>query len=69
MPGTEKDGPGQPPAAPKPSRIAQLQGEKFTRLGVVKGSIANTKKTITNCLKEISKIKEMVEKVAKKEKI
>ena len=68
MPGTEKDGPGQPPAAPKPSRIAQLQGEKFEQLGLAKGSIANTKKTITNCLKEIGKIKEIVEKVATKRK-
>ena len=67
MPGTEKDGPGQPPA-PKPSKIAQLKGEQFTKLGLVKGSIANTKKTITNCLKEIGKIKVNVENVAAKRK-
>ena len=68
MPGTEKDSPGQPPAAPKPSKIAQLKGEKFHKLGLVKGSIANTKKTITNCLKEIGKIKANVENVATKRK-
>ena len=67
MTGAEKDGSGQPPAL-KPSKITQLKGDQFIKLGLVKGSIANTKKTITSCLKEIEKIKVSVENVAAKRK-
>ena len=68
MAGEEREhSPGKAPT-PKESKIAQLQGEQFQKLGLVKGSISAIKRNITTTIKEIEKIKTNVENEAEKRK-
>ena len=64
----DKDGPVQPSqvvtAAPKTNKLPTLPGDQFVRFGLVKGSITNVKKTITNNMKEVEKFKSSLEKMS-----
>ena len=67
MAGDERDNsPDKAAPAPKDSKVAQLPGEQFQRLGLLKGSMSATKRDITTYTNQIKKTKTTVENEAEK---